>query len=415
MPRTVIIGGGIIGSCTAYFLAEHNEVIVLEKDPTDQYASTTLSAASIRTQFSLSLNVRMSLFGARFLAAMAERIGLVHSAYLVLAGPDGAETLRTNRQTQLAHGADIAFYEGPAIAIRFPWLNTEDLACATLGLRHEGWFDAYSLLRAVRSDAIARGARYIHDEAAVIDLAGPTATAIRTASGERIAADYIVIAAGPASGRIAALAGIALPVEPRKRTVFMIRAPLDNAGMPLVFDPSGAWLRPEGNGFICGISPPDQPDPDATGDFNPDTEPLESHVWPALAHRIPAPEQLRLQRAWAGHYDMCLLDHNAIIGPYPDIPNLLIASGFSGHGVQHGPATGRAIAELIRFGTYRTLDLTPIRLSTRARQPTDARKHRLLTPLATPHAARFTAAAHSPTRRTDAFCSTCRRYRRHLH
>jgi glycine/D-amino acid oxidase-like deaminating enzyme len=359
MPRTVIIGGGIIGSCSAYFLAGHTEVIVVEKDPTYQYASTTLSAASIRTQFSLPLNVRMSLFGAAFLDTMAERIGLIRRAYLVLASADGAETLRANRQTQLAQGANIALYQGLEIAQRFRWLNAKDLACATLGLQHEGWFDAYSLLHAVRSDAIGRGARYIHDEAVAIEFAGPAATAIRTASGERIVADHIVIAAGPASGRIAALAGIALPIEPRKRTVFMIRAPLDNTGMPLVFDPSGAWLRPEGDGFICGISPADHPDPDATGDFNPDVELLESHVWPALAHRIPALEQLRLQRAWAGHYDMCLLDHNAIIGPFPDIPNLLIASGFSGHGVQHGPATGRAIAELIRFGTYRTLDLTP--------------------------------------------------------
>jgi FAD-dependent oxidoreductase domain-containing protein 1 len=359
MPRTVVIGGGIIGSCTAYFLAGHSDVIVLEKDPTYQYASTTLSAASIRTQFSLPLNVQMSLFGAGFLETMPERIGLVRRAYLVLAGPDGADTLRANRRTQLAQGADVALFEGAAIARRFPWLNTSDLACATLGLEHEGWFDAYSLLRAVRADAIERGARYLHDKAVAIDLADGQATAVHTASGEQIVADHVVIAAGPASGRVAALIGIALPIEPRKRTVFMIRAPLDNTGLPLVFDPSGLWLRPEGDGFICGISPPESADFDATGDFDPDMDMLEDLVWPALAHRIPALEQLRLQRAWAGHYDMCLLDHNAIIGPYPDIPNVILASGFSGHGVQHGPATGRAVAELIRFGAYRTLDLTP--------------------------------------------------------
>lgn len=359
MPRTVIIGGGIIGSCTAYFLAGDNEVVVLEKDPSYQYASTTLSAASIRTQFSLPLNVRMSLFGAAFLEAMAERIGLVRRAYLVLAGPDGAATLRANHWMQLAEGAEVALFEGADIAGRFPWLTATDLTCATLGLKHEGWFDAYSLLRAVRSDAIGRGARYLHDDAVAVDVIGDRACAVHTASGERITADHVVIAAGPASGRIASLAGIALPVEPRKRTVFMIRAPLDGTGMPLVFDPSGLWLRPEGDGFICGISPIDMPDPDATGDFNPDMELLEDLVWPLLAHRIPALEQIRLQRAWAGHYDMCLLDHNAIIGPCPDIPNLLIASGFSGHGVQHGPATGRAVAELIRFGEYRALDLTP--------------------------------------------------------
>jgi FAD-dependent oxidoreductase domain-containing protein 1 len=359
MARTIIIGGGIVGSCAAYFLAGHGEVIVLEKDPSYQYASTTLSAASIRTQFSLPLNVRMSLFGAAFLEAMADRAGLVRRAYLVLASAEGDATLRANRDMQLAEGADIALFEGGQIAAQFPWLNARDVACATLGRKHEGWFDAYSLLRAVRADAIERTARYLHNEAVAIDVAAGRATAVQTANGERIAADHVVIAAGPASGRVAALAGVALPIEPRKRTVFMIRAPLDSAGMPLVFDISGMWIRPEGDGFICGISPSGDADHNSEGDFDPDLHLLDDPLWPLLAHRIPALEQLRLQRAWAGHYDMCLLDHNAVIGPFPDIPNLIVASGFSGHGVQHGPATGRAVAELIRFGGYRTLDLTP--------------------------------------------------------
>jgi glycine/D-amino acid oxidase-like deaminating enzyme len=360
MSRTVIIGGGIIGSCTAYFLAGHGEVVVLEKDPSYQYASTTLSAASFRTQFSFPVNVRMSLFGASFLEALADRIGLVRRAYLVLAGPDGAATLRANREMQIAEGADVALFDGGDIAARFPWLNPEGIACATLGLRHEGWFDAYSLLQAVRADAIERGATYRRDEAVAIEIRAARAVAVRTATGERIAADHVVIAAGPASGRVAAQAGLALPVEPRKRTVFMIRAPLDGGGMPLVFDTSGMWIRPEGDGFICGISPPPEADHHPGADFEPDLHLLEDPLWPLLAQRIPALEQLRLQRAWAGHYDMCLLDHNAVIGPAPDIPNLIVASGFSGHGVQHGPATGRAVAELIRFGGYRTLDLSPL-------------------------------------------------------
>lgn len=360
MSRTVVSGGGIVGSCVAYFLAGHGDVIVVEKDPTYQFAATTLSAASFRTQFSLPLNVRMSLFGAAFLEAMAERISLVRRAYLVLAGPQGAATLRANREMQLAEGADIALFEGNDIARRFPWLNAADVACATLGLKNEGWFDAYSLLRGVRADAIERGARYLQDSVTAIELRANHAEAVRTAAGERINADHVVIATGPASGRVAAMAGVALPVEPRKRTAFMIRAPLDGSDMPLVFDTSGMWIRPEGSGFICGISPPADADPHPGDDFDPDLHLLEDPLWPILAHRIPALEQLRLQRAWAGHYDQCLLDHNAVIGPVPDIPNLIVASGFSGHGVQHGPATGRAVSELVRFGGYRTLDLSAL-------------------------------------------------------
>ena len=360
MSRTLVIGGGIVGSCVAYFLAEHGDVVVLEKDPSYQFAATTLSAASFRTQFSLPLNVRMSLFGAAFLEAMAERIGLVRRAYLVLAGPQGEATLRANHAMQLAEGAEVALFEHAQLPAQFPWLNSSDLACATLGLNNEGWFDAYSLLRAVRSDAIERGARFLRDEAVAIELTASRATAVRTASGEQLAADHIVIAAGPASGHVAALAGIPLPVEPRKRTAFMIRAPLDGSRMPLVFDTSGMWIRPEGEGFICGISPSPDNDPHPGTDFDPDLHLLDDPLWPLLAHRIPALEQLRVQRAWAGHYDQCLLDHNAVIGPIPDIPNLIVASGFSGHGVQHGPATGRAVAELIRFGEYRSLDLSPL-------------------------------------------------------
>jgi FAD-dependent oxidoreductase domain-containing protein 1 len=360
MSRVIVIGGGIVGSCIAYFLAEHREVVVLEKDPTYRYAATTLSAASFRTQFSLPLNVRMSLFGAAFLEAMADRVGLVRRAYLVLAGRQGETTLRANHGMQLAEGAAVTLFEKAELPARFPWLNSADLACATLGLKNEGWFDAYSLLRAVRSDAIGRGARYLQDEAVAIDAAAGRATAVHTKEGERLAADHVVISAGPASGRVASRAGIHLPVEPRKRTAFMIRAPLDGSDMPLVFDTSGMWIRPEGDGFICGISPPADNDPHPGCDFNPDMHLLEDPLWPLLAHRIPALEQLRVQRAWAGHYDQCLFDHNAVIGPIPGISNLIVASGFSGHGVQHGPATGRAVAELIRYGEYRSLDLSPL-------------------------------------------------------
>ncbi|HEX5325667.1 MAG TPA: FAD-binding oxidoreductase, partial [Acetobacteraceae bacterium] len=283
----VIIGGGIVGSCTALFLAEHMPVIVLEKDPSYQFASTTLSAASFRQQFSLPVNLHMSRFGAGFLEERAERVGLVRRAYLILATAAGEAQLKANRAMQLAEGAKVALFDGPAaIAERFPWLHTEDLACATLGLANEGWFDAYSLLRAVREEAIAGGARYVADEATGIDLVSGTATAVRTAKGERIAAGHVVIAAGRHAGRVAAMAGVALPVAGRKRTVFVLRAPLENAGMPLMFDTTGAWLRPEGEGFIGGISPTPENDPDPGEDFDPDIDLLEEQVWPALAHRI---------------------------------------------------------------------------------------------------------------------------------
>lgn len=353
--RVTIIGGGIVGACCAWFLrdgADPPEVVVLERDPTYQTASTTRSAASIRSQFTLEVNVRMSLFGAGFLAAMAEQIGLVSRGYLVLGA---AAALRRNAAMQQAAGARVAFLDQAALAARFPWLRCDDLQGGTLGLAHEGWFDAHALLARVRAGAIARGARFRHAEVVRLD---PRAAGVRLADGETIAADHLVLAAGARSGALAARAGIALPVEPRKRTVFVLRAPLHAPDMPLVFDTSGAWIRPEGDGFIAGIAPAD--DPHAGEDFEPDMALLEDLLWPALAHRIPALERLRAVRAWAGHYEVCTLDHNGVIGPHPEHARLLFATGFSGHGVQHAPATGRGIAELVRHGGYRSLDLSPL-------------------------------------------------------
>jgi sarcosine oxidase len=115
-------------------------------------------------------------------------------------------------------------------------------------------------------------------------------------------------------------------------------------------------VRPEGATYLCGVSPPADRDPDRT-DFEIEYDLFEETIWPTLAARIPAFEAIKLERAWAGHYDYNLLDQNAILGAHPDLPNLLFATGFSGHGLQQSPAAGRAIAELVAYGEYRTLDL----------------------------------------------------------
>jgi len=366
--RTLVIGGGIMGACSAWFLREPpaaGEVIVLERDPSYQRASTTLSAAGIRTQFSLAVNVRMSLFGDQFQERLDAKpgggISRVRRGYLTLAGPEGEAQLRANHAMQTEEGADVEWLDRDTLARTRPWLNVEDLVCGTYGRKHEGWCDAYALLRLTRAEAIEKGAQFRADEAVAIERVGDRVVAVQTRSGERIEGDHVVIAAGPASGRVAAMAGLALPVEPRKRTVFVIRTPLPTTDMPLVFDTSGAWIRPEGDGFLCGISPKDgEPDPPPGDDFEPDMGMMEESVWPLLAHRIPALEELRVVRAWAGHYELCTLDHNAVIGPHPEVANVIFVAGFSGHGVQHGPAAGRAVAELVRTGGFRTLDLSAL-------------------------------------------------------
>jgi FAD-dependent oxidoreductase domain-containing protein 1 len=142
--------------------------------------------------------------------------------------------------------------------------------------------------------------------------------------------------------------------------VYHFEAPVSLGAAPLTIDPSGVYVRPEGPSYLAGFSPHGaDPDPD-TLDLTVDRASFESFVWPRLAHRIPAFDRVRLLDAWAGHYEVNTVDHNAIVGPHPDVSNLLFANGFSGHGLQQAPAVGRGLAEWIATGRYQTLDLSPL-------------------------------------------------------
>lgn len=364
-----IVGGGIIGSAVAFFLRElgfTGSVAVFEKDSSYQFASTTRSAASIRQQFTTPVNVQMSQFSFDFLDSLAERFGadgeisLIHSAYLLLADAPREEMLRSAHRRFLDLGSKAAWLDPQAIRERFPYLNTDDLVGGSLGLEREGWFDAHMLLRVLRQQAVSRDVRYVEAEVVGFERVASRLTGLRTSAGVTYGCGQVVNAAGPFAGGIAALAGCDLPVEPRKRTLFVIQAALDGAAMPFVFDVNGAQIRPEGDRFICGISPTEDRDPNPGTDFEPDHYLFEERVWPAIAHRIPALDELRLERAWCGHYDMNLFDHNGVVGRHPEVDNFLFANGFSGHGVMHAPATGRGVAELIVEGRYVSLDLGPL-------------------------------------------------------
>ena len=362
----VIVGGAAVGSASAYFLTHDlafgGSVAVIERDPAYTYAATTLSAASIRQQFSTPENVRMSAFGVTFFRALKERFGpqadiaFRERGYLLLASETGEETLRQNHVVQKAEGADIALMDRAALADHFRWLKTSDLALGAFGRSGEGWFDAHSLLTLLRKAARQKGASYVHGEVTGIARDGARVSGVTLADGRRIACGVLVNAAGPQAGDVAALAGIALPVEPRKRCVFVVACRTALPGMPLMVDPTGVWIRPEGEVYICGVSPPEETDPRASN-FEVDYSLFDDVVWPMLAHRVPAMEALKLQRAWAGHYDYNTLDQNAVIGRHPEAPNFIFANGFSGHGLQQSPAAGRAVAELIVHGKFVALDL----------------------------------------------------------
>ncbi|MFM0503811.1 NAD(P)/FAD-dependent oxidoreductase [Paraburkholderia caffeinilytica] len=367
--KVVIVGGGVIGSSIAYFLRLTDpsvNVTVIERDPTYARSSSALSAASIRQQFSTPLSIQMSLFGIEFLRAIGERleidgakpsIDLHEGGYLFLATPAGEATLRENHALQKRLGADISLLDKDALQARLPWLNTEDLIAGAYGESGEGWFDGYGLVQALRKKAQALGARYIAADVTALHRDGKHVTQVQTANGERYACDVVVNAAGAWSRNVAQMAGIDLPVFARRRSIFNVTSPARLEQCPLLIDPSGVYFRPEGNAFICGTSPSADNDPDDLPLDQVDHALFDDVIWPTLAHRVPQFEALRVQNCWSGYYEYNVLDQNAIIGYHPDVDNCIFANGFSGHGLQQGPATGRGISELILHGRYTTLDL----------------------------------------------------------
>ncbi|MDR5857331.1 FAD-binding oxidoreductase [Caballeronia sp. LZ062] len=370
--HVVIVGGGVVGSSVAYFLRASDpgvQVTVIERDPTYVRSSSALSAASIRQQFSTPLCVRMSLFGIEFLRAIGERlevngerpsIDLHEGGYLFLATPRGESTLRENHAMQRELGADITLLDAAGLQARFPWLNTEDLSAGAFGERGEGWFDGYGLVQALKRKAQALGVRYVAADVTGIEREGRRATRVRASNGEAYSCDVVVNAAGAWSRSIAAMLGIDLPVRARRRSIFNVSSPGKLDGCPLLIDPSGVYFRPEGRTYICGTSPTADNDPDDLPLDEVDHALFDDVIWPTLAHRVPQFEALRVEHCWSGYYEYNVVDQNAIIGMHPDIDNCIFASGFSGHGLQHGPATGRGVSELILHGRYTTLDLSPL-------------------------------------------------------
>lgn len=362
----LIAGGGAVGSATAYFLTQQPQfsgvVLVVEPDPTYQFAATTRSAGSIRRQFSTPLNIEMSKFGLEFLRACARglaEVNLKESTYLTLATPAGAAAVRRSVEVQRHCGVDVRLLNASSLAESYPWINASDLALGADTPEGEGWFDGHGLLHGLRRAAIERGAHYVRDRVVRTMLEGGSVAGARLAGGDTVRCRWLVNAAGTGSRELAATADIDLPVFARKRNVFVFNCADPPDRCPLIVDPSSLWCRPEGNRFICGVVPKNDSNV-PVDDFDVDHAEFEERVWPALAHRVPAFEAIRLSSAWAGHYDFNAFDQNAFLGPSATAPNLLLASGFSGHGLQHAPAMGRALAEFICFGGYRALDLTPL-------------------------------------------------------
>jgi len=365
----LIVGGAVIGSSVAYFLKKlglRGSVVVIEKDPSYALSSTSRSVGGLRQQFSTPENIRLSLATLALIRNLKSEfgqqadVGFREQGYLILATRQGRNVLHSNVAVQLGEGADIALLQAAELAERFAWLHTDDIAAGALGLTGEGWIDPASLLMLLRKAAQGLGVSYVLNQVTAIEVAGRRVVSVSLASGTKIKCAALVNAAGPQAGMVAKLAGVPLPVEPRKRFVYVFDArdpPPELRDAPLTVDPTGVWFRPEGRTFIAGRSPRADQEPPATDLDTVDHTFFEAEIWPNLALRVPAFESIKVVNAWAGFYDYNSFDQNAVIGAHPEIGNLYFANGFSGHGIQQAPPAGRGLAELIVHGSFQTVDL----------------------------------------------------------
>ena len=365
----LIVGGAAVGSSAAFFLAAQpdfqGKVLVLEQDFSYEKCATALSAASIRHQFSTPENIRLSQFGSHFLKNMADyltvdgevpEVSFHERGYLFLATACGQGVLQSNHRVQKAEGVDVDLLTPQQLKARYNWMNMDDLVAGSLGNAGEGWLDAYSLMRGMRRKAIALGVAYRQAQVVKLNREGHRIVSATLSDGTTVACGTVINTAGTGATALAQTAGIVLPVQARKRSIFYFISSAKLPGCPMVIDPTGAYFRPEGEGFICGVAPSPDDDPECF-DFEVQHQLFDDVLWPTLAARVPGFEALRVQRSWAGHYDMNVMDHNLILGAHPEVENLLFANGFSGHGLQQSPAVGRALSELVTYGGFRTLDL----------------------------------------------------------
>lgn len=371
----VIVGGAITGSSIASFLGNNPDfdgsVLVVERDPGYEHSSTGRTNSCMRQQFSNRVNIEISQFAADYVRNFRSYLGddlevpdlaVDHFGYMYLADDiDFANTLRENVAVQQSMGAGTKVMSPAEIAADYPFYNLADIICGSHNLVDEGYFDGGTMFDWMRKSARRNGAEYVTNEVSAIAVTDQQVTGVELASGEKIACGTVINAAGPRAVLVAQMAGLHLPVEPRRRYTFIFQAaePLDGA-LPLTIDPSGIHVRTDAGAYMAGCTPDHDPAVDYDDLDWVDRDIWEDKVWPALANRIPAFERVKITSKWAGHYAHNTVDQNVIIGPHHEVKNFIFANGFSGHGLQQSPAIGRGAAELVTYGEYRTIDMTPL-------------------------------------------------------
>ena len=369
----ILIGGAMYGSSIAWWLSRDpgfdGSILLVERDLSFEFAATSHTNSCIRQQFSNTTNIQISQFGAEFINNFQSyfdhdprvpHIPIQSFGYMYLANTAAdAENLRQSQVVQAQLGAGTRHMTAAEIQAEYPFYNVDDITAGNHNTANEGYFDGGTIFDWCKRVAQEKGAEYVQNEVVAINRQADRIHSVTLASGETLSCGLLVNCTGPRGAHTARMAGIDLPVEPRKRYSFIFDAeqPLER-DLPLTIDPSGVHMRSEGRYYLAGC-PPDDDAPVAYDDFKQDHSIWQEKVWPILAARVPKFEAIKLINSWAGHYDYNTFDQNAIIGQHHEVENFLFANGFSGHGLQQSMAIGRGLAEFITYGAYRSINLSP--------------------------------------------------------
>lgn len=370
----VIIGGAMMGAAAAWFLALNpgfrGRVLVVERDMSYQHSSTLHSNSCMRQQFSSEINVKVSQFTAEYIRnfraemqdARVPHVFVHPFGYLYLAADAAhADRLRRDQQMQARLGAGTRMLTPAEIGRQFPFYDLTGITAGSYNAVDEGYFDAGQLFEWWRRLARERGVEYLQAEVTEIHQKKGAITGVTLADGSVVSCGIIINAAGPRAAMVARMAGLDLPVEPRKRYTWVVEAAQPLAqDLPLTIDPSGVHMRSDGGYYMIGAGPAIDRAV-APDDFTEDHAIWEAEIWPRVAARIPQFDRLKVVQSWAGHYAYNCVDQNAVLGPHPDLSGFLFMNGFSGHGLQQAPAMGRGLAEWIVSGRYQSLDLSAFR------------------------------------------------------
>lgn len=369
----IIVGGAMYGSSVAWWVARNPDfdgsILVIERDMSYEFSSTSHTNSCIRQQFSNPTNIQISQFGAEFIQNFRSyfdgdervpNIPIQSYGYMYLAdNAEFAATLKESQEIQNKLGAATKHMSGAEIKADYPFYNMDDIVAGNHNLINEGYFDGGTVFDWWRKSAREKGVEYIENEVVAIDVADNQVTGVTLKSGEVVKCGQLVNASGPRAVETAKMAGLELPVEPRRRYTFIFDAeqPLDR-DLPLTIDPTGVHFRTDGKYYLAGCPPDEDPGVDYD-DFHFDHGIWENKLWPIIANRIPQFEAIKVINSWVGHYAFNTFDQNAVVGRHHQVTNFMFVNGFSGHGLQQSMALGRGVAENLIYNEYRSIDLSP--------------------------------------------------------